>query len=106
MVNEMLRIRKVKALDDYRVQVTLTNGDVVERDLTDLIWGPVFEPLRADYNNFRAVYVEEGTLAWPDDLDFDPDVLIWNGAPPDDPAARPQPFLRVASQRQLASAGA
>lgn len=102
----MLRIRKARALDDYRVQLTLTNGDVVERDLAGLIWGPVFEPLRADYEKFRAVYVENGTLAWPNDLDLDPDVVIWNGAPPDDHSARPAAVLRVSNQEQLTSAGA
>src|SRR5450759_474014 len=78
----MLRIRSARALDDYRVRLTLTNGDTVERDLTDIIWGPVFQPLLDDYTRFRQVQVEAGTLTWPGDLDFDPDTLIWGGAPP------------------------
>jgi len=73
----MLRIRRARALDGYRVRLTLTNGDVVERDLEALVWGPVFEPLRRDYGRFRAVSVEAGTLTWPGGVDFDPDVLIW-----------------------------
>jgi hypothetical protein len=67
----------------------------VERDLADLIWGPVFQPLRDDYGRFRQVRVEAGTLTWPGDLDFDPDTLIWDGAPPSEPGARPAHFLRV-----------
>jgi len=35
----MLWIRAVKVLDNYLVRLTLTNGDVVERDLSDLVWG-------------------------------------------------------------------
>ncbi len=92
----MLRIRSVRALDDYRVRLTLTNGDSVERDLTDMIWGPVFEPLRAEYARFRQVRVEAGTLTWPGDLDFDPDTLIWGGAPPSEPGSRPPRFLKIA----------
>jgi hypothetical protein len=37
---EMLRIRKVAPTTDHRVRLTLTNGDVVERDLSALLWGP------------------------------------------------------------------
>ena len=91
----MLRIRSAKALDDYRVRLTLTDGDTVERDLADIIWGPVFKPLLDDYSRFRLVQVEAGTLTWPGDLDFDPDTLIWGGAPPSAAGARPERFLKL-----------
>jgi hypothetical protein len=91
----MLRIRSATPLDDYRVRLTLTNGDVVERDLDGLIWGPVFEALRHDRSRFRAVSVEAGTLTWPGDLDFDPDVLIWGGPVHRDAGARPPRFLKL-----------
>jgi hypothetical protein len=91
----MLRIQSARALDDYRVRLTLTNGDTVERDLTDIIWGPVFRPLLDDYARFRRVKVEAGTLIWPGDLDFDPDTLIWGGAPPSEAGARPERFLKL-----------
>ena len=91
----MLRIRSARALDDYRVRLTLTNGDTVERDLTDIIWGPVFQPLLDDYTRFRQVQVEAGTLSWPGELDFDPDTLIWGGAPPSEAGARPKRFLKL-----------
>ncbi len=93
----MLRIRRATPLDGYRVRLALTNGDVVERDLDGLIWGPVFEPLRRDYSQFRAVSVEAGTLTWPGDLDFDPDVLIWGGPAPRDARAKPPRFLKLGS---------
>jgi len=93
----MLRIKRATPLDDYRVQLTLTNGDVVERDLDALIWGPVFEPLRRDRSRFLAVTVEAGTLTWPGDLDFDPDVLIWGGPAPGQQGAKPPRFLKLGS---------
>jgi len=88
----MLRIRKARALDDFTVRLTLTNGDVVERNLGALLWGSLLAPLREDYDKFRDVRVEAGTLAWPGDLDIDPDTLIWGGPAPNDPAARPLGF--------------
>jgi hypothetical protein len=91
----MLRIRSAIALDDYRVRLTLTNGDTVERDLTDIIWGPVFQPLLDDCTRFRQVQVEAGRLTWPGDLDFDPDTLIWGGAPSSEAGARPERFLKL-----------
>jgi Protein of unknown function (DUF2442) len=90
----MLRIRSARALNDYRVRLTLTNGDAVKRDLTDIVWGPVFQPLLCDYAPFRQVRVEAGTLTWPGELDFDPDTLIWGGAP-SDPSSRPPRFLKL-----------
>jgi hypothetical protein len=104
MLAEMLRIRSAQALDDYRVRLTLTDGETIERDLRALLWGPVFQPLRDDYDRFRQVCVEAGTLVWPGDLDFDPDTLIWGGAPPTAPASKPPKFLRLESPRPSAEA--
>ena len=98
----MLRIRKVEPTTDHRVRLTLTNGDVVERDLSALLWGPVFEQLRSDANRFRQVTVSGGTLVWSGDLDFDPDTIIWGGSRPSDPDARPPAFLAVESPRTSA----
>jgi hypothetical protein len=90
----MLRIRRATAFGDRCLRLTLTNGDVVERDIGALLWGPVFEPLR-DEARFRQVFVRAGTVAWPGDLDLDPDVLIWGGPAPREPAYRPQRILRL-----------
>ncbi len=97
----MLRIRQATALDDYQLRLTLTDGDVVERDVSAVLWGPVFEPLRQDYRRFRAVAVEAGTVTWPGDVDIDPDVLIWGGPAPRDQSARPARFLKLESQRPI-----
>ena len=91
----MLRITNATALDGHRLRLTLTNGDLVERDIGALLWGPAFEPLRKDEGIFRAVSVRAGTVAWPGDVDLDPDVLIWGGPAPGDPAARPPRALRL-----------
>jgi hypothetical protein len=83
----LVRIREAKPLDDYRVQLTLTDGRVVERDLGPMLVGPVFEEILNDRGRFREMRVEGGTLVWPSGADLCPDVLIWGGLPPTDAAS-------------------
>ena len=79
----LLRIAEAKALSHRRVQLTLTNTQIVERDLSPLLQGPVFEAIRSDNALFQQLRVEAGTLVWPGGADLCPDVLIWGGLPPD-----------------------
>jgi hypothetical protein len=91
----MLEVRSVEALEGRSVRMTLSDGTVVERDLTDLLWGPVFAPIVADDSLFRSVFVDYGTLVWPGNVDIAPETLIWDGPYPEDEATRcPEPFLR------------
>jgi hypothetical protein len=83
----LVRIREVKPLDNYRVQLTLTNGRVIERDLGPMLVGPVFDEIRNDEARFREMRVEGGALSWPRGADLCPDVLIWGGLPPADAAS-------------------
>jgi len=77
------------------VRLTLTDGSVVERDLSALLDGVgVFERITFDDAAFREVYVDYGTLAWPGEVDIAPETLIWDGPDPADQDRRPEPFLR------------
>ena len=78
----LTRVREVAPLEHLRVRLVLTDGRTIERDLTQLLAGPIFEPLRSNQDLFRQVRVEGGTLAWPNGADLCPDVLIWGGPPP------------------------
>ena len=78
----LLRIREVKVLDGFKLRLALTDGSVVERDVSSLLVGPVFEPVRKDPSLFGKVRAEGGTIVWPNGADLCPDVLIWGGAPP------------------------
>jgi hypothetical protein len=91
----MLRVRSVEPLDGYWLRLHLTNGDVIERNVRDLLNGRVFESLRADYREFQRARVRWGTVVWPGKLDLDPDVLIWDGPAPTDPASRPRDRLTL-----------
>lgn len=100
----MLRIRSATALGDRRLRLALTDGTVVERDVQDLLWGPVFARLRTDDRAFARVRASNRTVTWPDNLDLAPETLIWNGPDPDDDdARRPEPFLRLSSPSRSAT---
>ena len=84
---KLVRIREAKPLESHRVQLTLTDGRVIERDLGPMLKGPVFSEIRSDQERFRQMRVEEGTLVWPNGADLCPDVLIWGGLPPAETAS-------------------
>lgn len=86
---DMLRIESASALGGLSVKLTLTDGSEVERDLTPLLVGPIFEDIVANRGLFEKLFVEAGTLAWPNGVDLDPDMIIYGGPPPSE--------LRVAS---------
>jgi hypothetical protein len=83
-------------MEDCRLQLTLTDGSIVEREIADLLVGPMLEAIRKDTTVFRQVAVEAGTVVWPNGADLCPDVLIWGGAPPKNSAVPPQ-FLTLKS---------
>jgi hypothetical protein len=79
----MLRVRAVEALPGRSVRLTLTDGSLVERDLGDLLDGPVFASIANDDEEFRRVRAVDGTLVWPGDVDIAPETLIWDGPDPE-----------------------
>jgi hypothetical protein len=72
----MVSVIAVEPLHGYRLRLKFSDGLVRVVDLADRLWGPMFEPLK-DPSFFRQVRVDEeaGTVAWPNGLDLDPDVL-------------------------------
>ncbi len=96
----MLRIAAVEPLEGRCVQLTLTDGSVVERDLGALMDGVgVFDRISVDDAVFREVYVDAGTLAWPGEVDLAPETLIWDGPDPKNRTRRPEAFLRPRKPR-------
>jgi hypothetical protein len=71
----MQKVSKVKALEDYRLYVEFEDGLSGEIDLSDRLFGPVFEPLK-DPGLFAQVRVDEfGAICWPNGADLAPDAL-------------------------------
>jgi hypothetical protein len=91
----MLHVTGVEVLRGHWLRLTLSNGDVVERDVQDLLWGGVFEPVRRQRELFEAAFVDGSTVAWPGEVDIAPETLIWDGPEPNDPGARPKRRLRL-----------
>jgi len=92
----MLEITAAVPLQGRCVRLTLSDGTVIERDVTDLLRGPVFESIARDEAAFRRLVVKYGTLVWPGEVDIAPETLIWDGPyPRDEHARRPEPFIRL-----------
>ena len=72
------RISAVRHIEGYRLELTFTNGEKAELDFTKRIVGRggVFAPME-EIQFFKQVVVdpEIGTLVWPNEVDFCPDVL-------------------------------
>ncbi len=91
----MLEIVAVEPLANLTVRLTLADGEIVVRDLGDLLRGPLFDPIAGDPARFQEVGVAHGTIAWPGGADIAPETLIWDGPVPRDAATRkPARFLR------------
>lgn len=71
------RVVEVEYLGDHRLRLSFSDGLVRELDFSStLTGGGVFEPVH-DPVFFAEVVVDElaGTVAWPNGVDLDPDVL-------------------------------
>ena len=71
----MHKIVKVEPLEGFRLSVVFDDGVAGIVDLSERLFGPVFEPLR-DFAYFRQVKVDEfGVVCWPNGADLAPDAL-------------------------------
>jgi hypothetical protein len=104
----MVRIQTVDPLPGYRLRLGLTDGRTIERDLSHLFTGPmrpgsVFEPIRDPAFFAQVTVADYGTVVWPNGVDLDPDVLIYDGPPPwasplSGTTEQPQPAVLKTSQ--------
>ena len=69
-------IESVNFLEGYRLRLTLSDGSVVERDVTNLMGGPLFRPIVMDPSLFRAALVEDDAIVWPNGATLGHDDLI------------------------------
>ena len=66
---------RVQVLSGYRLEVEFADGVHGIVDLSEDLWGPVFEPLR-DPAKFAEVGIDEfGVICWPNGADLAPDAL-------------------------------
>lgn len=76
-------VTDVRVLARYVVELTFADASERVIDLEPLLWGPMFEPLVADYGLFRRVRVdpEAGTVVWPNGADISPRTLFAESRP-------------------------
>lgn len=71
----MFRVRHVKPLPDYILELEFDDGVRGRVQLKDRLYGPMFEPLK-DPDYFDRVTVDEfGAICWPNHTDLAPDAL-------------------------------
>ena len=68
------RVRDVVPKDDYKLEITFTNGEIGIYDCAHLINFGVFSEFK-DVRYFRRARVEHGTIVWPNEQDICPDTL-------------------------------
>ena len=61
-------------LSDYKIKVTLSNGNKGIFDVKPYLDKGIFKELK-DYNYFRRARIEFGTITWPNEQDFSPETI-------------------------------
>ena len=61
-------------LSNYRIRVTLSNGNKGIFDVKPYLDKGIFKELK-DYNYFRRARIEFGTITWPNEQDFSPETI-------------------------------
>jgi hypothetical protein len=74
------RVSAVAARDNFALLLTFNNGEVRHFEMTPYLGYPAFEPLR-QVSFFKLARASHGTVAWPQNIDFDPDTLYLESQP-------------------------
>ena len=76
-MGKLVRIKAVKAIGDFVVELYFNDDTSRMVDLEPFLRGPVFENIRNNREIFESVRVDEksGTICWENGADIDPDVL-------------------------------
>ncbi|MCO5182463.1 MAG: DUF2442 domain-containing protein [Anaerolineae bacterium] len=78
-----LHINEVQLLGDFRLRLTFNDGVVKDVDLSEELFGSVFEPLQeAAYFRQVTINPETKTIEWPNGADFAPEFLYELGREP------------------------
>jgi len=78
--NIMHIVTTVTPVDNYKLLLTFDNGEERIFDAAPLLKERVFAPLKS-MSFFKRVQVEDGTVVWPEDLDYCPDTLYMQSIP-------------------------
>ena len=70
----LLHIERAEYIERHRVHLWFNDGTDGEVDLSDVLDGPIFEPLQ-DVDYFKSFRIEGHTLVWENGADFAPEYL-------------------------------
>lgn len=72
---ELIKVVDAKYLEGYKIEFRFNNGITKVVDLTNEIYGEVFEPLK-DINYFKNFALNPFTIEWKNGADFSPEFLF------------------------------
>jgi hypothetical protein len=72
---ELIKVVDAKYLEGYKIEFRFSNGITKVVDLTNEIYGEVFEPLK-DKNYFKNFTLNPFTIEWENGADFSPEFLF------------------------------
>lgn len=70
------RVITVSPMDNYKLKLTFTNGEIGIYDCISLLDFGIFKELR-DKNYFNKAIALDGTVVWPHEQDICPDTLYF-----------------------------
>jgi len=75
-----MKIKKAEYLKNYEVKLLFSNGITKIVNFKPVLSGKrkLFEPLH-DLEYFKSFFIDDITICWPNELDFDPDFLYEMG---------------------------
>lgn len=79
----IIDVTDVHLLGRYVLELTFEDGQVRIIDLEPYLTGPMYQPLRDDYDLFKQVAVDpgSGTIVWPNGADISPRTLYTESKP-------------------------
>jgi hypothetical protein len=74
----ILHVTEARYIDGYKVEVSFNNNRQGIADLSEALYGPVFEPLK-EKSYFSQLRVDEEleTLSWPNGADLAPEYIYF-----------------------------
>ena len=75
-MTDLIHVKRLKRLGEYRLKLWFTDGQVGESDFSELAQrsGPMAQPFK-DPAYFDRVFLEMGALAWPNGYDWSSEAL-------------------------------
>ncbi len=80
-MTKLVRVQGIEPRDGFNVTVKFTDGSQKQINLEPYLQGPIFELIRKNVADFHAMFIDEGTVTWPNGADIDPDVLYYGLTP-------------------------